>query len=169
MMNRAAATEYPLSPALEFLQRLWELNHALERLSGDMASRLGITAQQRLIIRCLGRYPGMPAGALAMLLRVDPGTISAALRRLEAKGLVERRRDARDQRRASLGLTAKGRALDRPASGTVESAVDRLLEAAAPADLEATARVLAQLTAQLRAEVVERRSVGPAPGDAEAP
>lgn len=152
-MNTSADPQrYPLSPALSFLERLWALNHALEKLSGVMSERLGVTAQQRLIIRCLGKYPGLPAGQLASLLHVDPGTVSAALRRLESKGLIERRRDPRDQRRTSLGLTAKGRELDRATPGTVESAVEQLMVDVERADLEVTASVLERLTARLHEE-----------------
>jgi len=138
--------DYPLGPALDFLQRLWQLNHTLEKLSSRMEKRLGITAQQRLILRCVGKYPGMTAGHLAMLLHVDPGTVSASLRRLEKKGLLQRRRDPRDKRRASLGLTAMGRALDRPAEGTVEGAVDRLLESVPAHQLRTMVDVVDQLT-----------------------
>jgi DNA-binding MarR family transcriptional regulator len=147
------SSDYPLGPALEFLQRVWQLNHALERVSASMVRRLGITAQQRLIVRCLGKYPGMRAGQLASLLHVDPGTVSAALRRLEAKKLVARRRDPRDQRRASLGLSAAGRDLDRRVPGTVEHAVERLLDRADPDDIAAAIRVLEQLTALLDTEL----------------
>lgn len=155
MTQPSESLTYPLAPALEFLQRLWQLNHALETLSGNMDRRLGVTAQQRLVIRCLGKYPGMRPGQLATLLHVDPGTISAALRRLEQKGLVERRRDPRDQRRASLGLTAKGRALDGAAPGTVEHAVERLLAQENGADIATTLRVLERLSVHLREEVLE--------------
>jgi DNA-binding MarR family transcriptional regulator len=141
--------EYPLGPALDFLQRLWQLNHALEKLSSRMEKHLGLTAQQRLIVRCIGKYPGQTAGQLAKLLHVDPGTVSAALNRLELKGLLERRRDPRDRRRASLGLTAKGRKLDRPAQGTVEDAVDRLLRSGPNADIQATKRVIGKLAVLL--------------------
>src|SRR5687768_13673518 len=110
-MVRADAAAYPLGPALDFLEHLWALNHVLEKVSGQMVTRLGVTAQQRLIIRCLGKYPGLRAGQLAARLHLDPGTISAALRRLEEKALVERRRDPRDRRRAALGLTEQGRAI----------------------------------------------------------
>jgi MarR family transcriptional regulator, organic hydroperoxide resistance regulator len=151
MTKAPAEPDYPLGPALEFLQKLWQLNHALERVSGHMMTTLGVTAQQRLMVRCLGRYPGLSAGALASLLHLDPGTVSATLRRLEAKGLVERRRDPRDSRRAALGLTAKGRSLDRSTKGTVESAVEQLLESVPPADLAATERTLADLTSRLEA------------------
>lgn len=142
----------PLGPALELLQRLWALNHALEALSGQMAEHLGVTAQQRLIVRILGRYPGLSAGVLASLLHVDPGTVSAALARLESKGLIERRKDPRDHRRASLGLTARGRELDRATPGTVESALEGLLAETPAAELEAAVQVLEQLTARLTAE-----------------
>lgn len=142
----------PLGPALELLQRLWALNHALEALSGHMAEHLGVTAPQRFIVRILGRYPGMSAGVLASLLHVDPGTVSAALARLERKDLVERRKDPRDHRRAALGLTARGRALDRATAGTVESAVQRVLAETSAAELEAAVQVLERLTARLTTE-----------------
>lgn len=164
--------EYPLGPALDFLRRLWELNHALERLSGSMERRLGITAQQRLALRCVGKYPGISPGTLAGVLSVDPGTVSATLRRLERKGLLERRRDPRDARRVSLGLTEAGRGLDRPMPNTVEGAVERLLELTEPADLKVMADVVMRLTMLLGLELGEdpsppagakRGLVGPQP------
>lgn len=143
----------PLGPALEFLQHLWRLNQALERLSSRMERTLGITAQQRLVIRCVGKYPGMTAGQLARVLHLDPGTVSAALRRLEGKGVLARRRDRRDKRRVTLGLTAKGRTLDRPAAGTVEHAVERLLGSAGNKQVDATTALLSQLIVFLADEV----------------
>jgi MarR family transcriptional regulator, organic hydroperoxide resistance regulator len=153
-MNKSTASEanYPLDPALDFLQRLWRLNRALERLSSHMEKRFGITAQQRLVIRCVGKYPGMTAGQLAAVLHVDPGTVSAALKRLEDKQLIGRHRDPRDKRRVTLGLSARGRTLARPSAHTVEHAVDRLLAGTKSADLETTRLVLAALTALLDAE-----------------
>jgi DNA-binding MarR family transcriptional regulator len=144
--------ELPLGPSLDFLQRLWELDHALERLSSSMSRRIGVTAHQRLVVRCVGRFPGMTAGQLAGLLHLDPGTISAALNRLEEKGLVERKKDPRDKRRVSLGLTTAGRALDKTTRGTVESAVTQLLATSSEADIEITRRILADLTTILGAE-----------------
>jgi DNA-binding MarR family transcriptional regulator len=147
--------EYPLGPALDFLQRLWHLNQALEKLSSRMEKKLGVTAQARLVVRCIGKYPGLTAGQLARLLHVDPGTVSAALNRLELKGLLERRQDPRDKRRAALGLTPKGRKLDRPAQGTVEDAVERLLRSCSKADIEATVKVIGQLTLLLSDQASE--------------
>jgi MarR family transcriptional regulator, organic hydroperoxide resistance regulator len=147
-VTRAHNTEeFPLGPALDFLQRLWRLNHALERLSGRMEKKFGVTAQQRLLIRCVGAYPGMTAGQLANVLNVDPGTVSAALRRLEQKKLIERRRDPVDSRRVALGLTQLGRALDTPAVGTVEAAVAELLATTPAGDVQVLTAALERLTA----------------------
>ena len=65
-------TEPALEPTLAFLQRLWRLNHAIERLSMRMDRSLGVTTQQRLLLRCIGRTPNATAGQLAKLLHVDP-------------------------------------------------------------------------------------------------
>lgn len=144
-----AGPEFGGDPALEFLQHLWQLNHSLERVSLDMEKSLGVTAQQRLVIRCLGRYPGITPSRLALLLRVDRSTISTALGRLERKGFVSSRRDQRDRRRVTLGLTAQGRALDGPAPRTVEAAVQALLSEVDAREVEATKRVLARLAERL--------------------
>jgi len=143
----------PLGGALELLRSIWQLNHAIERVSSRMVQTLGVTAQQRMIIRFVGKYPGVTAGLLATELHVDPGTISAALRRLEEKKLIERRRGLNDKRRITVGLTAAGRALDLPAAATVEAAVERLIELTDAEALQAGLTVLGELTALLEGEL----------------
>lgn len=145
------APPFPLGPALDFLQRLWRLDQALERLSSRMERRLGITAQQRLIVRCVGRFPGMTAGQLAGLLHVDPGTVSTSLGRLEARDLVVRRRDPNDSRRVALGLTAKGQALALPTTATVEDAVEELLAMTPPDELAQAVSIIERFTSLLQA------------------
>lgn len=152
LQGAAAPGHLPLGPALDFLRRLWRLNHALERVSSRMETRLGITAQQRLIIRCVGKFPGIGAGQLAALLHVDPGTTSAGLRRLEAKGLVERRRSGVDHRRVVLALTERGRELDTPTPGTVEEAVEKLLMGGPPEHAATALAVLERFTGLLEAQ-----------------
>lgn len=142
-----------LSPALEFMEGVWRFNHALERASLRMEATLGVTAQQRLIIRCVGKYPGMTSGQLATLLHLDPGTISTSLGRLERKGLLQRRQDHRDKRRVILGLTAAGRALDIPMPGTVEHVVERWLASASAEETAAARRMLDKLAELLTEEM----------------
>ncbi|MFN9808356.1 MAG: MarR family transcriptional regulator [Deltaproteobacteria bacterium] len=85
------------TPALDLMRLLLHVGHGLERLSLRMESRLGVTAQQRLVLRLIGRHPGITPGRLAERLHLDPGTISAIVRRLEAKKLVRRGSDPRDR------------------------------------------------------------------------
>ncbi|MFO0612498.1 MAG: MarR family transcriptional regulator [Polyangiaceae bacterium] len=134
---RRDAPPLPLGDALDFLRRLWRLDHALERVSRRMERDLGVTAQQRLIVRCIGKYPGVTAGQLAELLHVDPGTMSSALSRLVQKRLVRRRRDPVDKRRLTLALTETGRALDVPTVKTIEAAVQVLLARSTAAEKRA--------------------------------
>ncbi len=149
--QKSAATHeaYPLGPVLGFLRELWALNHALELSSKRMQARLGITSQQRVLVRIVGRYPLIPAGHLARLLHVDAGTVSAAVRRLEARGLLERRADRKDKRRTLLGLTVQGRKVDGPSAGTVESAVEAVLERTSEADAKAVRSFLERLVREL--------------------
>jgi DNA-binding MarR family transcriptional regulator len=80
-------------------------------------------------------------------LGLDSGTLSPLLKRLEALGLVERRRSTEDERRVAVHLTGAGSALSRKASG-----VPQYLAAAAglsPAELDQLRETLGKLTAAL--------------------
>jgi len=125
----ARAALPPLGETLEFMRAIWAVDHALQRASKRMHATLGITGPQRLAMRIIGRFPGIPAGQLAEILHLHPSTLTGVLKRLERQGLVIRRSDPRDRRRALLGLTERGRRIERTAEGTVEAAVRRALDA----------------------------------------
>ena len=135
----------PREPALAFLRELWALDHALGSTSKRMHDRMGITAQQRMFLRFVGKYPQITAGDLAAILHVEKSTLSLALKRLEKRGLVARRRDSADARKAPIVLTAAGRAFDRPGPGTVERAVQGALRATKPRDVEVVRSFLQRL------------------------
>jgi MarR family transcriptional regulator, organic hydroperoxide resistance regulator len=140
-----------LGPTLELLQLLWRVDHALQRRSKRMARELGVTGPQRLALRLIGRFPGLPAGELAALLHVHPSTLSGVLSRLERGGWLQRRVDPRDGRRALFGLTERGRALDADDPLTIEAAVERALAAATEAERTALRAALGRLAEELEA------------------
>lgn len=150
-MIRPEEPQYSLGRALEFLQRLWRVNHAMQRVSNRMSRDLGLTGPQRLVIRAVGKRPWLTASTLASMLHLDRGTISAALNRLEDKALIDRRADPLDGRIVTVGLTAQGQRLDRPTEHTIESAVEHLLRSVPASDRKAAERVLTAL-----AEALER-------------
>jgi len=117
----------PLGAVLDFMRLLWAVDHSLQSASKRMESVFGITGPQRLVVRIVGRFPGIAAGRVAEILHVHPSTLTGILKRLEMRGVLQRRSDPRDARRALFGLTAKGRKLDTVKTGTVELAVRRVL------------------------------------------
>jgi DNA-binding MarR family transcriptional regulator len=141
--------ERPLGDVLDFLRALWALNHALESTSRRMKSRLGVTGPERMVVRLVGRYPGISAGDLARILHVHPSTLTGLLKRLVARGVLARRADARDARRALFALTRRGKVADGVKRGTAEAAIRVALGAAPARDVRAARSVLEQLTRTL--------------------
>lgn len=143
------AAENELGSVLQFMRLLWSIDHALQRASKRMAVNLGITGPQRLVIRIVGRFPGISAGRLSTVLHMHPSTLTGILERLVDAGLVKRAVDRWDRRRAVLSLTAKGRRIEGRASGTVEQAVERVLRNLSPADRACAELVLGDLAREL--------------------
>jgi DNA-binding MarR family transcriptional regulator len=139
-------TRRPLGPVLSFMRSLWGVNHALVSMSRRMKGDFGVTGPERMVLRLVGRYPGIAAGELARILRVHPSTLTGLLKRLARRGLVTRRSDASDARRALFTLTAKGEGLDKLKRGTVEAAITAALEALPDRDVRVAAAVLDAIT-----------------------
>jgi DNA-binding MarR family transcriptional regulator len=138
-----------LGNALEFMRLLWSLAHGMQSRSKRMETALGVTGPQRLAVRILGRSPGMTAGARASAMCVHPSTQNGILRRLESRGLVEKKRDRTDGRKVLLVLTSAGKKLDGHQSGTTEAAVRRTLGRLDEAEVEVARKVLELLTEEI--------------------
>ena len=142
--------EPPLGAVLDFMRMLWAVDHALQSASKRMEASFGLTGPQRLVVRIVGRFPGIAAGRVAEILHVHPSTLTGILKRLEGRGVLQRKPDPRDARRALFMLTAKGRKLDVVRTGTVEQAVRRVL-GKDPEKVAAAQEVLAALSGELDA------------------
>lgn len=147
-----APTENPeagLGKTLRFMQQLWALAHALDARSKRMQRERGITGLQRLVVRMVGRDPGIGAGELASVLHVHPSTLTGVLARLEERGFIARAVDVIDARRIRLGLTPRGREIDQDHTGTVEAALHRALDRCDPKVVEAAREVLGVIIEEL--------------------
>jgi DNA-binding MarR family transcriptional regulator len=140
-----------LGPVLEFMKQLWAVDHGLQTISKRLESQHGITGPQRLVVRIVGRTPGISAGALAQILRMHPSTLTGIIRRLETRGVLTRKSDPNDARRALFALTARGRKVDMLKTGTVESAVRRVL-AKLPGEASVAQKLLASLALELESD-----------------
>ncbi|MER6969252.1 MarR family transcriptional regulator, partial [Streptomyces halstedii] len=92
---------------------------------------LGLTYPQYLVMLVLWEHGELPVKRLGEHLRLDSGTLSPLLKRLEAAGLVLRERSTRDERSVQVRLTEEGGALRERAVS-----VPRRIAAATGADLE---------------------------------
>jgi DNA-binding MarR family transcriptional regulator len=127
-----------------------------------MAQVIGVTGRERLVIRTLGRFPGLSAGQLGGRLAMHPATLSAILAGLDREKLLDRRVDPVDRRRIRLGLTAGGRALDRPEPASIEATLAVALARIGPAAVDQARRVLDELAgAMSRAAQSHGRSSAP--------
>ncbi|MFC4470769.1 MarR family winged helix-turn-helix transcriptional regulator [Streptomyces xiangluensis] len=114
---------------------------------------LGLTYPQYLVMLVLWEHGELPVKKLGEHLRLDSGTLSPLLKRLEATGLVRRERSARDERSVVVGLTDEGGALRERAL-----AVPRRIAAATSFDLDEIRELRARLdklTAALDAAELE--------------
>ncbi len=81
---------------------------AIGRVYKPVLDRLGLTYPQYLVLHALWEADGRTVGAVAERLSLEPSTVTPLARRLEAAGLVERRKDPADDRRVRLHLTDAG-------------------------------------------------------------
>lgn len=92
---------------------LYSASRALTDVYRPILDEFGLTYPQYLVLLVLWERPddARTVTELGTELRLDSGTLSPLLKRLEGAGLVVRRRSARDERRVEVGLTEQGRAL----------------------------------------------------------
>jgi DNA-binding MarR family transcriptional regulator len=138
-----------LGQAFEFMRALWAVDHQLQSASKRLEATAGVTGPQRMVIRLVGRFPGISAGQVSDLLHLHPSTLTGILKRLEKSGLVQRRPDPADGRRALLVLSARGRSIDAVRGGTVEAGVRRALARLSPRAVTVAREVLEALSDEL--------------------
>ncbi|MDY2960666.1 MAG: MarR family transcriptional regulator [Hornefia sp.] len=69
---------------------------------------LGITYTQYIVFMVLWEQDGITVGELGAKLRLDSGTLTPVLKKMESKGYVERKRSHDDERIVNIYLTEKG-------------------------------------------------------------
>lgn len=121
----------PLALEQHLCFALYATSLAMTKLYKPVLEPLGLTYPQYLVMVVLWEGDGLTVSQLGERLGLDSGTLTPLLKRLEAADLVQRLRDAADERRVLLRLTAAGRALKGPAA-----AVPRALATASGCTLD---------------------------------
>ena len=97
---------------------------AFTRVYRRQLEQLGLTYPQYLAMVVLWAEDGLTVGQIGERVKLDSGTLTPLLKRLEGLGLVSRTRSPEDERRVVVRLTAKGSEL-RDRAGEVMRGVAR--------------------------------------------
>jgi DNA-binding MarR family transcriptional regulator len=90
---------------------VYSASRALTRAYGPLLEPLGVTYPQYLVLLVLWEEDGISVKALGERLALDSATLTPLLKRLAERGIVERKRDAEDERVVRIHLTSQGKAL----------------------------------------------------------
>ncbi|MEU2157160.1 MarR family transcriptional regulator [Streptomyces sp. NPDC019396] len=128
----------------------------------EVLKDLGLTYPQYLVMLVLWEHGEQPVKEIGSRLRLDSGTLSPLLKRLESIDCVERRRSTEDERSVTVRPTPKGAALRERAA-----LIPRRIAVATGLSLEELGDLqerLAALTAKLDGADLELTAQDPAVG-----
>lgn len=138
---------------------LYAASRAMIRAYAPLLEPLGLTYPQYLVLLVLWEEDGVPVKHLGERLALDSATLTPLLKRLEQRGMVDRRRDEADERVVRIHLTDAGRALRARARRVPAAIACRVgcdpSDAAALARLARLRRELMELTERLDASSAE--------------
>jgi MarR family transcriptional regulator, organic hydroperoxide resistance regulator len=120
-MSKASPVHKQSSGEMLLLDRqlcfaLYSASLSMTKLYKPLLEPLNLTYPQYLAMLVLWEGDGIAVSDLGQRLQLDSGTLTPLLKRLEASGYVQRKRDSADERRVLLQLTPAGRALKARAS-----------------------------------------------------
>lgn len=119
---RSDTAAAPLALDRQLCFSLYSAQLAMTKVYRKLLAGLGLTYPQYLVMLVLWEADGITVSQIGERLFLDSATLTPLLKRLEAAGLLQRRRAAQDERQVVVSLTADGRALRRRA-GTVPEAI----------------------------------------------
>ncbi|MBQ9702830.1 MAG: MarR family transcriptional regulator, partial [Bacteroidales bacterium] len=119
-----AAEEFLLDNQLCF--RLYTASRLLTQAYHPLLSAKGLTYPQYLVLLVLWEKDAQPVNDIAKRLMLETNTVTPLIKRMEAEGILNRRKGEKDARQMIVSLTPKGKRLQnelRDVPATVGSAV----------------------------------------------
>lgn len=90
---------------------IYSAGHAFSQFYRPLLDKIGLTYPQYLVMVALWSKDGRTVKELGQALYLESNTLTPMLKRLEGLSLIDRVRDAEDERQVRLTLTKEGRAL----------------------------------------------------------
>ena len=145
-------TEQAMDPLLldnQLCYALYAAAHRMTKSYRPLLERLGLTYPQYLVLLVLWEQDGVTVSEIGRRLRLDSGTLTPVLKRLESAGFLVRTRRQSDEREVEIALTPEGAAL-RADAVSVREAVMCQLELSEP-EIRALRKDLGTLIERLSA------------------
>ena len=105
---------------------IYALSREITAMYRPLLDELGLTYPQYLVLLVLWEEEHQTVNQLGEKLRLDSGTLTPLLKRLEQKGIVIRNRSTVDERVVNVSLTREGKALKNKAVCIPEQLADSL-------------------------------------------
>jgi MarR family 2-MHQ and catechol resistance regulon transcriptional repressor len=138
---------------------LWKAYESLHAHAVRHIHSLGIGFSDFAVLEVLLHKGPTPVNAIGAMVHLTSGSITAAIDRMEARGLVERRSHATDRRTRLVHLTDSGRKLIQCAFADHEAAMDRAAAGLAAEERLDAVALLKKLGLHAQAEL-DRTSAG---------
>lgn len=104
---------------------IYACSREIFRLYRPLLEELGVTYPQYLVLLVLWNGQEMTVKDLGERLYLDSGTLTPMLKRMEASGLIKRKRSLEDERKVLVTLTEKGSTLKEKAYCIPEALLQR--------------------------------------------
>ncbi len=113
---------------------LWRATRAVEAQARRSIEGTGLGASDFGVLETLLHKGPQPVNVIGRKVLLTPGSITTAVDRLEARGLVERRDDPTDRRVRLVHLTEQGRRLIGPAYARHEADLEETMSVLTPTE-----------------------------------
>jgi DNA-binding MarR family transcriptional regulator len=122
---------------------------ALHRRSDVQFAKLGVTADQFVLLATLARGHALRQRELAARMPSDPSTVRAMLVLLEERGFVSRDTHPTDGRARTVALTPAGRRKFRQVFKAGQAIRDQMASSLSPAEAKSLVRLLRRVSQSL--------------------
>jgi MarR family 2-MHQ and catechol resistance regulon transcriptional repressor len=137
----------PISPGpAKLWLSLWRASRAIEEHARRNINELGLGLTDFAVLEALLHKGPLPVNTIGKTVMLTSGSMTAAVDRLEERGLVERSADPKDRRARIVRLTTAGRTLITLAFVDHERALERAATGLSPEERRTLVRLLLKLT-----------------------
>lgn len=116
MSNKPTPADQALQLDKQLCFALYSTSLAMTKVYKPLLAKLNLTYPQYVVMLVLWENDSLMVSEIGERLFLDSGTLTPLLKRLESSGLITRQRDAEDERRVRVKLTAAGNTLKKQAA-----------------------------------------------------